>query len=70
LLWLQIKDKANECPTKQTYTQKTNDYPTKQTFTFEIVRRDPENKKNLSRKWLQGGFRFNALFGRKTSPNA
>jgi hypothetical protein len=32
--------------TKQTITHKANDYPTKQTFTFEAVRYNPKNKKN------------------------
>jgi len=39
--------------------KKANDYPTKQTFTYATytaVRCDPENKKNPSLKWLQGGF--------------
>ena len=32
--------KANDNPTRQTFTQKANEYPTKQTFTFTAVRCD------------------------------
>ena len=30
-------DKANDIPTRQTYSQKANEYPTKQTYTFTVV---------------------------------
>ena len=32
--------KANDNPTRQTYSQNANEYPTKQTFTFTAVRCD------------------------------